>query len=234
MASVRTTPASAKAPQLIGVRGHRVRNLARAEERRREILTGAARAFARRGYDATNMDEIASECGLAKGHIYHYFRGKEEIFTEIRVYIMTRIIEELTALAREVGDDTAAVLHKWISHLITRFSREEERYEPVMGGEESLSAENRKRIRTLSRRIEQMFVNLLRHGMETRVFVAGDPKLTTFVILRAANTVTNWYREGGKWKLDWIAEQVTDQLLRSVLRADRVRPSSSRKLARIS
>ena len=46
---------------------------------------GAARAFAHGGYDATNMDQIAHECGLAKGHIYHYFRSKEEIFTEIRV-----------------------------------------------------------------------------------------------------------------------------------------------------
>jgi AcrR family transcriptional regulator len=177
------------------------------------------------------MDEIAAECGLAKGHIYHYFRSKEEIFTEIRIYVMTRIIEELTALAREAGDHPEAVLSKWISHLITRFARPEERYEPVMGGEESLSPENRKRIRTLSRRIEQMFATLLRQGMETKIFAAGDPKLTTFVILRAANTVTNWYREGGKWKLDWIAEQVTDQLLRSVLRTDRVRPSSPRKPA---
>jgi AcrR family transcriptional regulator len=45
---------------------------------------GAARAFAYGGYDATNMDQIARERGLAKGHIYHYFRSTEEIFTEIR------------------------------------------------------------------------------------------------------------------------------------------------------
>ena len=38
----------------------------------------------------------------------------------------------------------------------------------------------------------------------------------TFVILRAAFTVANWYREGGKWKPQWIVEQVTDQLVRSV------------------
>jgi AcrR family transcriptional regulator len=165
------------------------------------------------------MDQIARECGLAKGHIYHYFRSKEEIFTEIRVDAMSRVIQELIALAREAGDDPEAILRKWISHLITRLSRQEERYEPVMGGEESLHPENQKRIRTLSRRIEQMFTNLLRRGMDRGIFTPGDPKLMTFVILRAANTVTNWYREGGKWKLDWIAEQVTNQLVRSVLKS---------------
>jgi len=205
-------------PGTVGIRGYRIRDLAKTKERRRAILTGAARAFAHGGYDATNMDQIARECGLAKGHIYHYFRSKEEIFTEIRVDVMSRILDELTALAREGGDDQELVLRKWISHLITRFSRQEERYEPVMGGEESLSPENQKRIRTLSRRIEQVFTNLVRRGMEKGIFAPGDPKLMTFVILRGANTVTNWYREGGKWKLQWIAEQVTEQLVRSVLR----------------
>jgi len=178
---------------------------------------GAARAFARRGYDATNMDEIAAECGLAKGHIYHYFHSKEEIFTEIRVDAMNRMIHALTALARGAGDDPEVILRKWISHLITRFSRPEERYEPVIGAGESLSPENQKRIRTLSRRIEHIFTDLLQRGMDKGSFAPGDAKLMTFVILRAANTVTNWYREGGKWKLQWIAEQVTQQLVRSVL-----------------
>jgi hypothetical protein len=34
---------------------------------------------------------------------------------------------------------------------------------------------------------------------------------------RAAFTVANWYRQGGKWKPEWIVEHVTEQLLRSVL-----------------
>jgi TetR/AcrR family transcriptional regulator, cholesterol catabolism regulator len=80
----------------------------------------------------------------------------------------------------------------------------------------SLSAENRKRIRALGRRYEQMFANIVRKGIERGIFVAGDPKLMTFVILRAAFTVVNWYRAGGKWQPRWIVEQVTDQLVRSV------------------
>ena len=80
----------------------------------------------------------------------------------------------------------------------------------------SLSRENRKHIRTLGRRYEEMFANIVRSGIDRGIFVRGDPKLMTFVILRAAFTVANWYREGGKWKPDWIVEQVTEQLVRSV------------------
>ncbi len=200
----------------VGVRGHRIRDIAKAKERRREILMGAARAFAHGGYDATNMDQIARESGLAKGHIYHYFRSKEEIFTEIRIDAVNRIIEKLTAIASAAGDDSELALRRAISAVIARTFDEEEGYELGLPDPVSLSRENRKRIRALGRRYEQMFANIVRSGIDRQVFVPGDPKLMTFVILRAAFTVATWYRAGGKWKPQWIVDQVTEQLVRSV------------------
>jgi AcrR family transcriptional regulator len=199
----------------VGIRGYRIRDVARAEERRRTILMGAARAFAHGGYDATNMDQIAHACGLAKGHIYHYFRSKEEIFTEIRTDAVNRLIERLTPIASAAGKDPELALRKAIAAVIARIFDEEERYELGLPEPVSLSSKNRKRIRTLGRRYEQMFTNIVRIGMDKGVFVPGDPKLMTFVILRTAFTVATWYREGGKWKPKWIVEQVTEQLVRS-------------------
>jgi TetR/AcrR family transcriptional regulator, cholesterol catabolism regulator len=204
------------AAQAIGIRGYRIRDVAKAKERRREILMGAARAFARASYDETNMDQIARECGLAKGHIYHYFRSKEEIFAEIRIDAVSRIIEKLTAIASAAGDEPELALRGAIAAVIARIFDREEGYELGLPDPVSLSPQNRKRIRTLGRRYEQMFANIVRSGIDQGIFVPGDPKLMTFVILRAAFTVASWYREGGKWKPQWIVEQVTDQLVRSV------------------
>ncbi len=203
-------------PPAIGVRGYRIRDIAKAEERRREILMGAARAFAHGGYDATNMDQIAHECGLAKGHIYHYFRSKEEIFTEIRIDAVSRLIERLTAITTAAAKDPELALRQAISAVIARIFDDEESYELGLPDPVSFSLENRKRIRTLGRRYEQMFANIVRRGIDKGVFVPGDPKLMTFVILRAAFTVAQWYRADGKWKPQWIVEQVTEQLVRSV------------------
>jgi len=222
----RTSPAPLSRPKIvsspaadlrpIGVRGYRIRDAARAAERRREILTGAARAFARAGYDATNMDQIALACGLAKGHIYHYFRSKEEIFTEIRIAAVTRALERLSEVAPLAGRDPELALARAISGVVGRTFNEDERYEPLLPDPVSLSAENRKRIRELGRRYERMFARILQAGIDKGVFVPGDAKLMTFVILRAAFTVANWYREGGKWKPEWIVDEVTRQLVRSV------------------
>lgn len=52
--------------------------------RKREgILTAAARAFARGGYHATTMQEIAREAGYTPPSLYAYFAGKEQIFMEL-------------------------------------------------------------------------------------------------------------------------------------------------------
>jgi TetR/AcrR family fatty acid metabolism transcriptional regulator len=52
-------------------------------DRRRQILDAAVRAFARRGYEACRVGDIATEAGIAYGLVYHYFNSKEEILETI-------------------------------------------------------------------------------------------------------------------------------------------------------
>jgi AcrR family transcriptional regulator len=57
---------------------------ARARERaRRDILESSARVFARRGYAAATLAELAEAAGYAAPSLYRYFRSKEEIFASL-------------------------------------------------------------------------------------------------------------------------------------------------------
>ena len=47
------------------------------------ILDAAVRVFARQGYHATRVADIADEAGVAYGLVYHYFRSKEAVMTEL-------------------------------------------------------------------------------------------------------------------------------------------------------
>jgi AcrR family transcriptional regulator len=51
-----------------------------AARRRSDLLAAAAGAFARRGFDRTEVDEIAEEAGVSKGTVYRYFPSKEALF----------------------------------------------------------------------------------------------------------------------------------------------------------
>ena len=42
----------------------------------RLILAHAAHLFARRGYSAASMNEVAEACGLSKAALYYYYRSK--------------------------------------------------------------------------------------------------------------------------------------------------------------
>ncbi|MGW6919651.1 TetR/AcrR family transcriptional regulator [Kitasatospora sp. NPDC054939] len=53
------------------------------DARRRQILDGAARCFARNGFHATSMQDVLRESGLSAGAVYRYFAGKDEIIVAI-------------------------------------------------------------------------------------------------------------------------------------------------------
>ncbi len=52
----------------------------RKEARPAEILEAAVKVFAKKGFAATRMDDIAQAAGVTKGTIYLYFNGKEAVF----------------------------------------------------------------------------------------------------------------------------------------------------------
>jgi AcrR family transcriptional regulator len=55
----------------------------RTTDRRRELLDAAVRVFARKGFRAARVGDIAEEAGVAHGLLYHYFRSKDEVLETI-------------------------------------------------------------------------------------------------------------------------------------------------------
>ena len=90
------------------------------EERRRQILDAAVRAFARKGYHACRVSDIAEEAGVAYGLVYHYFESKEAVLEAIFRDTWGMMLEAIKAVEdsepspREQLRKTAAiVLRTW-------------------------------------------------------------------------------------------------------------------------
>jgi AcrR family transcriptional regulator len=75
------------------------------EERQRQILEAAIGEFARHGFQATRMDDIARASGLSKGALYLYYRGKDAI---IAALLRTMLAWELRATRAAVTGDGSA------------------------------------------------------------------------------------------------------------------------------
>jgi AcrR family transcriptional regulator len=95
------------------------------EFRHSQIVSSARAVFARKGYQATTMDEIASAAGLAKGTLYLYFKSKEEVYSAAvendRWILQQRTLERMAA--------TNTLLEKIAAFVMTRFEYCEERRE---------------------------------------------------------------------------------------------------------
>jgi len=77
------------------------RQLLPREERRESILRGAARAFARTGYAATSMEDVATEAGITRLIVYRHFDSKEELYRAVLDGISTRLRGEFEAQMNE-------------------------------------------------------------------------------------------------------------------------------------
>ena len=70
-------------------------------DRRRAILDAAVRVFARQGFHACRVSDIADEAGVAYGLLYHYFPSKEEVLNTLFLERWGVMLEMIGAVDRE-------------------------------------------------------------------------------------------------------------------------------------
>jgi TetR/AcrR family fatty acid metabolism transcriptional regulator len=81
-------------------------------DKRRQILDAAIGVFARQGFHATRVSDIADEAGVAYGLVYHYFRSKDEVLNELfveRWSLLLSAIEETDRTGETPRQKLAAV-----------------------------------------------------------------------------------------------------------------------------
>jgi AcrR family transcriptional regulator len=93
------------------------------EARPDEVLDAALDQFARNGFAATRMEDIAKAAGLSKAAIYLYFPSKVDVF---KALVETRIValrDRIADVAEDLRDDPIAGLRQVIPKLSNADSR---------------------------------------------------------------------------------------------------------------
>jgi TetR/AcrR family fatty acid metabolism transcriptional regulator len=85
---------------------------AQAPDKRRLILDAAVRVFARQGFHACRVSDIADEAGVAYGLVYHYFASKDEVLDTLfleRWNVMLELIRAVEGEAIPVREKLTAI-----------------------------------------------------------------------------------------------------------------------------
>ncbi len=94
-------------------------------DKRRQILDAAIRVFARQGFHATRVSDIADEAGVAYGLVYHYFRSKDEVLNELFVERWSLLLSAIEETDR-AGEAPRAKLAAVASFIVDSYRHDPE------------------------------------------------------------------------------------------------------------
>jgi AcrR family transcriptional regulator len=92
----------------------------RQAETRAHLLEAATNVFARRGYDAASVAEIAEEAGYTHGAVYSNFDGKEGLFLTLYEEWVARRVEEIETTweqADTLAGGARAAADEWLERV---------------------------------------------------------------------------------------------------------------------
>ncbi|CAB3702784.1 TetR/AcrR family transcriptional regulator [Achromobacter dolens] len=79
-----------------------------------ELMAAAEDLFVRQGVEATTIDQIVAQAGVAKGTFYHYFSSKADVLAALRVKFSQGFLDRIdAAMAACAPDDGVARLQAW-------------------------------------------------------------------------------------------------------------------------
>lgn len=166
------------------------------------VRDAARRLFARHGYAAVSMRQIAAEVGVQAGALYAYTPDKQALLADL----LRSHMEDLLAAWQD--DATRPALDRLQAflrfHIQTSLQRPEAVFLSYMELR-NLTPENRTDIAALRRRYEDGLETILIAGMDQGSMSIPDSRLATMALIAMLTGITNWYREGGRLDQDRVA-----------------------------
>ena len=186
------------------------------------IEAAAFDLFARRGFQITTVRDVMRACGLTQGALYNHFSSKDDLLATIIRSTQGALEKECGEALTMAGSDPVARLRA-LTHTYTR-RHARRRIEAVVANREFEWLDNTRlqEIRASRRRIRDMLVRVLDEGSRAGVFRSlrrggkDDLKIVAMAILNQCTYVAYWFRPGGAWTDEQVAELHADMALRIV------------------
>jgi AcrR family transcriptional regulator len=136
----------------------------RIAQRKEQIMTGAVKVFAEKGFHRATTKDIALAADVAEGTIYNYFQTKEAILWEI-ISQVAQLSQRQQVLEASVEQDPAQF---FITHFVERLHTIAPAYEMILAvlPEILASAELRKQYNTM---LIQPAIQMVESHLQARV-----------------------------------------------------------------
>ncbi|MCI2398590.1 TetR/AcrR family transcriptional regulator [Aliiroseovarius subalbicans] len=169
-----------------------------------KVRDAALSLFARHGFAAVSMRQIAGEVGVQAGALYLYTKDKQSLLFDLMKTHMDELLAAWDAVA-PMGDHLAQLEAFTRFHIRFHLDRPDAVFIAYMELR-NLTPDNFAVIEALRRRYEDKLEGILRDGAQAGAFTLPDTKLATLAVIAMLTGVNTWYREGGRLSADRVEE----------------------------
>ena len=190
----------------------RTAGAANAEQKER-IRLAAVQLFTRQGFAATSMKQLAQALDTVAANLYNYFPNKEAILLDVLEHQLVAMLERDRAIL-DRAQSPADTLRSLVRDLVANDLSDPLAAFVGIQGVRGLTEENLEYVTGLMAQIRTSWTEVIVAGSEQGDFDVQDPKLVALSILTLCSSVSTWYRPGGEYTAEYVAEGVADLALR--------------------
>jgi AcrR family transcriptional regulator len=183
---------------------------------RSDILQAAAQIFRQKGYHATSMQDIAHAVHLQKASLYHHVTGKQDILVAILDHALDLLIadlDEVVATNLPPEEKLRQAMHAYVG----RLTQDADLAAVLLLEYRSLDPKTRAQHIKRRDRYEHIWRDLIREGVEAKIFQPVDEVVTAFALLGVQNWMITWFKQGGPLTAQQFADRFCDLFLYGLL-----------------
>ncbi|MBS9717908.1 TetR/AcrR family transcriptional regulator [Pseudohalocynthiibacter aestuariivivens] len=178
------------------------------------VREAAQNLFARHGFAAVSMRQIATEVGVQAGALYLYTPDKQTLLFDLMKGHMEELLEAWSEA--EKGKTPIERLEAFVRfHIRFNISRYDAVFIAYMELR-NLTPENFTEIEALRKRYENALETILRDGQEAGDFELPDTKLAALAVIAMLTGVNTWFKEGGRLNRDTVEGIYWDMVRKAV------------------
>ena len=176
------------------------------------IVDTAAELFARDGFGATSLDDIARVLGVTKGALYYHVKNKEEILRLIYLTVLTASEEPLHHIA-EADLSPLEKLRRAVEHQAAVAADRSPAMIVFYREHPHLTGPFAKEITLRKKAYERYFERIIEEGQVAGAFQLNvDPKIVSFGLLGMCNWMSQWYRPDGQFTHQQISTMLANMI----------------------
>lgn len=175
---------------------------------RETILARAGELFAKNGYTATSMNEVAEACGVSKPALYHYVRDKHQLLAEIAEAHIARLL----ALIAEVDAALPAPeqrLRRLIEAFLAAYAGAQAEHRVLTEDVRFLAPAEKKRVLGGQRRVVAAFAEAI-VAIRPELAAASLQKPLAMLLFGMMNWMFTWLQPTGELSHADLAPVVAD------------------------